>query len=116
MKLATRDDGSRDGRLLLVDPPLARAVEARACASMLEAVRNWDMAERELRAEYAALASGDPADTFPFDAAPCRPILPAPALWVPGAAAPQVRLAAAHTADAADDDAAGGRTVAADLA
>jgi fumarylacetoacetate (FAA) hydrolase len=108
MKLATRDDGSRDGRLLLVDPPLARAVEARACGSMLEAVRNWDMAERELRAEHAALASGDPADTFTFDAAPCRPILPAPALRIPGADAPQVRLAAA--------DAAGGLTVAADLA
>jgi len=108
MKLATRDDGSRDGRLLLVDPPLARAVEARACASMLEAIRNWDMAERELRAEHAALASGDPADTFAFDAAPCCPILPAPALWTAGTDAPQVRLAAA--------DAAGGVTVAADLA
>lgn len=117
MKLATRDDGSRDGRLLLVDPPLARAVEARACVSMLEALRNWDMAERELRAEHAALASGDPADTFAFDAASCRPILPAPALWAPGTDAPQVRLAAAAAASDADDAAAaGGLTVAADLA
>ncbi len=108
MKLATRDDGSRDGRLLLVDPPLARAVEARACGSMIEAVRNWDMTESELRAEHAALASGDPAGTFPFDASACRAIVPAPAGWAPGADAPQVRLAAA--------DATGGLTVAVDLA
>jgi fumarylacetoacetate (FAA) hydrolase len=108
MKLATRDDGTRDGRLLLVDLPLARAVEARACTSMIEAVRNWDAAERELRAEYAALASGDPAGAFPFDASACGAILPTPTLRVAAATAPQVRLAAA--------DAAGGLTVAAELA
>jgi fumarylacetoacetate (FAA) hydrolase len=107
MKLATRDDGSPDGRLLLVDPPLARAVEARACATMIEAIRNWDVAASELGAEHAALASGDPAGAFAFDPTACRAIVPAPALWAPGTTAPQVRLAAA--------DAQGGLTVAADL-
>ena len=105
MKLATRDDGSRDGRLLVVDPPLVRAVEARACATMAEALANWDAAERELRAEYAALAAGDPAGSFAFAPAACAAVLPAPAAWVAGAPAPAVRLAAA----------AGGLEVAADL-
>jgi len=107
MKLATRDDGSRDGRLLVVDPPLARAVEARACATLVDALANWDAAERELRAEYAALASGDPAGSFAFAPATCGAILPAPAAWAAGAPTPAVRLAAA--------DAAGGLEVAADL-
>jgi fumarylacetoacetate (FAA) hydrolase len=112
MKLATRVDGSRDGRLLLVDPPLTRAVEARACATMLAAVADWDVAERELEAEHAALASGDPARTFAFDAAACAPIVPAPAFRAAGANAPAVHLAAADTAP----DGRGGFTVAADLA
>jgi fumarylacetoacetate (FAA) hydrolase len=107
MKLATRADGSRDGRLLVVDPPLARAVAARACVSMAEALANWDAAARELRAEYAALAAGDPAGSFAFAPAACGPILPAPAAWLAGAPAPPVRFAAA--------DAAGGVDVAADL-
>ncbi|NBB71855.1 MAG: hypothetical protein GVY33_16275 [Alphaproteobacteria bacterium] len=106
MKLASHDDGSRDGRLLVVDPPLARAVEARACATLAEALANWDAVERELRAEYAALAAGDPAGSFAFAPAACGPILPAPAAWVAGAPTPAVRLAAA--------DAAGGLEVAAD--
>jgi fumarylacetoacetate (FAA) hydrolase len=109
MKLATRDNGGRDGRLLLVDLPLARAAEARACATMLEAVSNWDVAARELRAEYAALASGDPVGTFGFDPTTCRPVLPyAPMVVMPADTAPAARLAAA--------DAGGGLEVGVDLA
>lgn len=97
MKLATRDDGSRDGRLLVVDPPLVRAVEARACTSVLDALRNWDAAERELRAEHAALAAGDTTDSVVFEPGACRPIVPvAPALVA--APAPAVRFAAADDA------------------
>ena len=108
MKLATRADGRADGRLLLVDPPLARAVEARACTTLLEALENWDVAERELRAEHAALASGDPARSEGFEADRCAAPLPRPAEIVAASPTPPLTLPAA--------DAAGGLTVAVDVA
>ena len=56
MKLATRDNGTRDGELILVNRDMTRFLSAASIASNLQsALDEWDTLERPLR--ELALAS-----------------------------------------------------------
>lgn len=64
MKLASFDDGSPDGRLLVVSRDLTRAAQARAAHTLQKALDEWHVAEPALRLEAAALehGGGEPLD------------------------------------------------------
>ena len=80
MKLATLDDGSRDGRLLLVSCDLSRAVDAADIAPTLQAaVDDWPNVEADLRGRYDALNKGELAGAFDFE--PNRVMAPLPRAW-----------------------------------
>ncbi len=70
MKLATRDDGSRDGRLMVVSDDLARWVAA-PVPTMQAALDDWAAAEPALRAVSTR-------DGAPFEATECLAPCPAP--------------------------------------
>ena len=55
MKLASLDDGSPDGRLLVVTSDLSRQVPARAAPTMQAALDRWSEVEQRLHAEAQAL-------------------------------------------------------------
>ncbi len=55
MKLATLKDGSRDGRLLLVNRELTRMIEASAARTMQQLIENWDELAPELEAQNQEL-------------------------------------------------------------
>ncbi|MET0341515.1 MAG: fumarylacetoacetate hydrolase family protein [Polyangiales bacterium] len=87
MKLATLDDGSRDGSLLVVDRRGARACAAVTVAPNLQAaLDDWPRAEPKLRALSAALEGGSAPDAFPLDVARLRAPLPRAYEWVDGSA------------------------------
>ena len=65
MKLATLDDATPDGRLLVVSRDLSRAAEAEAAHTMQDALDRGEEAEPTLRAEAAALEA-DPARGLPL--------------------------------------------------
>lgn len=70
MKLATLNDGSRDGRLLVVSRDLSRACHVAEIAStMRAAIEGWAAAEPLLQAVYERLNRGAVADAFAFSAA-----------------------------------------------
>jgi len=80
MKLATLNDGSRDGRLLLVSRDLGRAVDAADIAPTLQvAIERWNDVEAALQARYAALNNGTAAGAFDFD--PQQVMAPLPRAW-----------------------------------
>jgi fumarylacetoacetate (FAA) hydrolase len=86
MKLATLDDGSRDGVLLVVDRRLERWARASAVAATLQAaLDDWDALEPELRALADGLAQGRVASE-PFDASRLKAPLPRAYEWVDGSA------------------------------
>jgi len=64
MKLATLDDGSPDGRLLVVSRDLSRAAPARAAATMQDALDRWTALEDGLRTEANEVedGAGEPLD------------------------------------------------------
>ncbi len=68
MKLATLNNGSRDGRLVIVSRDLRRAADAAAIApTMQHALEHWAALEPALRQRYEALNAGAVADAFDFD-------------------------------------------------
>ncbi|MFV3403207.1 MULTISPECIES: fumarylacetoacetate hydrolase family protein [Pseudomonas] len=80
MKLATLNDGSRDGRLLLVSRDLARAVSAADLVPTLQAaIEHWQNVEHGLRRRYDALNRGEAQDAFDFD--PGQVMAPLPRAW-----------------------------------
>jgi fumarylacetoacetate (FAA) hydrolase len=86
MKLASKHDGSRDGRLLLVSRDLSRCVDAADIAPTLQAALDrWDVVEPRLRERAAALAAGTLASEA-FDAAAVMAPLPRAYEWVDGSA------------------------------
>jgi fumarylacetoacetate (FAA) hydrolase len=78
MKLATlKQDGYRDGLLVVVSRDLARAVDAAAIAPTLQtALEQWERAAPALRALAAALEAGRAAGAFAFDPAQAMAPLP----------------------------------------
>lgn len=63
MKLASLDDGTRDGRLLVVSRDRTRIVPARAATTMQDALDRWAEVEASLRSEAADVEQGgEPLD------------------------------------------------------
>lgn len=80
MKLATLDDGSRDGRLLVVSRDLTRAVDASGIAATLQAaLDNWTLLESDLQRLYQRLNGNAVAGAFDLD--PARLAAPLPRAW-----------------------------------
>ena len=87
MKLASLRDGSRDGRLAVVDRELARCVAVPEIARTLQhALDDWTRALPALDAIGEALNAGRMPDAFPFDAAACMAPLPRAYQWADGSA------------------------------
>jgi len=86
MKLATLDNGSRDGKLVCVSDDLSRCACAKAIgATLQDALDNWSACAARLAALSASLSSGQlPGE--PFDQAKCRSPLPRAYQWADGSA------------------------------
>ncbi|HEX3364184.1 fumarylacetoacetate hydrolase family protein [Phenylobacterium sp.] len=76
MKLASRAADGPDGRLLVVSRDLSRAVEAKAAATMLQALETWSNVEPGLRAQYDALNAGAEPNAAALDPATLAAALP----------------------------------------
>lgn len=85
MKLATLNNGSRDGRLVVVSRDLQRAVQA-PIGTMRDALEAWSDAEPQLRALAQALEAGSAVDSFAFDPAQAMAPLPRAYQWCDGSA------------------------------
>lgn len=80
MKLATLNNGCRDGSLLLVSRDLTRAVAANDLAPTLQAaIDNWWSVEADLQSRYDALNRGEAQGAFDFD--PAQVMAPLPRAW-----------------------------------
>ncbi|WP_435608432.1 fumarylacetoacetate hydrolase family protein [Pseudomonas knackmussii] len=80
MKLATLDDGSRDGCLLVVSRDLQRAVDASGIATTLQAaLDHWNAVEADLQRLYQRLNANDVGGAFDLD--PARLAAPLPRAW-----------------------------------
>ncbi|WP_371367897.1 fumarylacetoacetate hydrolase family protein [Pseudomonas sp. QL9] len=80
MKLATLNDGSRDGCLLVVSRDLQRAVDASGIATTLQAaLDHWNAVEADLQRLYQRLNANDVAGAFELD--PARLAAPLPRAW-----------------------------------
>ena len=87
MKLATLDDGTRDGRLLVVSRDHTRAAHADGIAPTLQAALDrWTSSEPELRALAARVEAGDAPGLIPTDGLRWRAPLPRAYQWVDGSA------------------------------
>jgi len=58
MKLATRDNGSADGRLVVVTQDASRCADAEAAATLQQALEDWATVEPALRKQANALEAG----------------------------------------------------------
>jgi len=87
MKLATYQDGSRDGQLIVVSRDLAFAHYATGIASTLQQViDDWNFIAPQLQDLYVALNQGRARHAFPFEAARCMAPLPRAYRWAVGSA------------------------------
>ncbi|WP_028110525.1 fumarylacetoacetate hydrolase family protein [Ferrimonas futtsuensis] len=87
MKLATLNNGSRDGELMLVSRDLTRAVSAVEIAPTLQAaLDNWSVARPLLQARYQMLNDGALGDAIPFEQQACHSPLPRAFHWADGSA------------------------------
>lgn len=85
MKLASLKRG-RDGRLVVVNKNLSRAIEVPEIASTLQqALDDWANCERQLVAAYEELCA-DASAGFEFEQAQCASPLPRAYQWVDGSA------------------------------
>ncbi len=87
MKLATIDNGTRDGTLVLVSRDHSRAVPATGIAkTMQEALERWSVVEAPLRALSEQLESGGAPGAFDFVAGEALAPLPRAWQWLDGSA------------------------------
>ncbi len=86
MKLATLNDGSRDGLLVLVSPDLQNAMPAPGYKTLQSALDDWQHANPLLDDAALRLASGRIAGTMAFKASDCLSPLPRAYQWVDGSA------------------------------
>ena len=87
MKLATLDNGTRDGYLVVVSRDHARAVRAeRVAATLQDAIERWSEVEAPLRALSERLESGELADAIEFVASDALAPLPRAWQWLDGSA------------------------------
>ncbi|WP_219598792.1 fumarylacetoacetate hydrolase family protein [Aeromonas salmonicida] len=87
MKLATLNNGKRDGALVVVSRDLSRAVRVPSIALTLQsALDEWAETEPKLASIYQTLNDGTCADAFPFDESACLSPLPRAYQWADGSA------------------------------
>lgn len=87
MKLATTNDGTRDGCLVVVSRDHKSAVAATAIATtMQDALERWADVEAPLLALFMELESGTTAGAFDFDASAALAPLPRAWQWLDGSA------------------------------
>src|SRR6187399_2454796 len=87
VKLATGRDGTRDGRLLVVDRALERAVAVPGIAPTLQhALDDWSRCEAALQEVSRQLESGRCPGVVPFVATEVMAPLPRAHHWVDGSA------------------------------
>lgn len=87
MKLATLDNGTRDGQLVIVTRDHCRAVAATGiAATMQDALDRWSEVDEPLRARAAALDAGHAADAVEFVAPQALAPLPRAWQWLDGSA------------------------------
>ncbi|MEN7536714.1 fumarylacetoacetate hydrolase family protein [Aurantiacibacter flavus] len=86
MKLATLNDGTRDGKLVVVSKDLSRCIAADNIARTLQiALDDWDRISPRLEALYAEIENGSAA-CQPFDEAQALSPLPRAFQWADGSA------------------------------
>lgn len=87
MKLATLNNGKRDGALVVVSRDLSRAVRVPQLAATLQAALDeWAELAPKLTAVYQQLNDGACTDAFPFDETACLSPLPRAYQWADGSA------------------------------
>jgi fumarylacetoacetate (FAA) hydrolase len=87
MKLATLNNGSRDGALVVVSADLRTYQKVPKIAATLQfALDHWDQVSERLRAVYAALNDASTWDAQAFDEAQCLSPLPRAYQWADGSA------------------------------
>lgn len=87
MKLATRDNGTRDGQLMVVSRDLRQMVPVpQIAATLQEAIERWAGVEPALQACYTALNAGKKRAAEPFDVATLLAPLPRAWQWLDGSA------------------------------
>lgn len=87
MKLATLNDGSRDGQLIVVARDLSSAHHASHIAGTLQAVLDdWNFLSPQLEDLYATLQGGKARHAFVFDPRHCMAPLPRAHQWADGSA------------------------------
>jgi fumarylacetoacetate (FAA) hydrolase len=87
MKLATLNDGNRDGELLVVSRDMKRAVSAKGCAATLQlALESWTTGERQLRELAKSLEAGACPGAFDLDATKLAAPLPRSYQWLDASA------------------------------
>ncbi|WP_024301395.1 fumarylacetoacetate hydrolase family protein [Pseudogulbenkiania sp. MAI-1] len=87
MKLATYQNSTRDGQLMVVSRDLTRAVAVpHIAASLQAALDDWDKIEPQLQQVYQALNRGEAAGAEAFDQARCHSPLPRAYQWADGSA------------------------------
>ena len=102
MKLATFQDGSRDGQLAVVSRDLTSAHFASHVATTLQQVLDdWNFISPQLEDLYATLNGGKARHAFPFDPRQCMAPLPRAHQRLAGAAAPDGSV---HLAQLPSDD------------
>ena len=85
MKLATLNNNTRDGRLLVVSTDLKKAIQSASALTMQAALDDWATISPKLQMEYEALNSGNSA-SFEFDETKCTSPLPRGPQWLDGSA------------------------------
>ena len=87
MKLATYEDGSRDGQLIVVSRDLSTAHYATGVASKLQDVLDdWNFMSPQLQDLYDSLNNGKARHAFPFETSQCMAPLPRAYQWADGSA------------------------------
>lgn len=86
MRFATLDDGSPDGRLVLVSADGTRCWAAGVAPTLQAALERWTALEPQLRQRQQALDEGRADDAQPFDAAAALAPLPRAWQWLDGSA------------------------------
>ncbi|MCH4293936.1 fumarylacetoacetate hydrolase family protein [Shewanella sp. 3B26] len=87
MKLATYNNGRRDGQLMLVSRCLTKAVAVPAIAhTMQQLLDAWDLLSPQLTELYDALNDGQLENTLEFDETKCLSPFPRAFQWADGSA------------------------------
>lgn len=87
MKLATLQNGTRDGQLVVVAKDLSTYVSADSvCATLQAAIDDWQATSPKLQAIYDDLNAGKLDNAKPFDENACESPLPRAYQWADGSA------------------------------